>query len=177
MSDTERSRAALVAILPDNSSGQISAQDLRDLLASVLGGIAGLYVQDGAVAQVINIAPSKLTGFAANSPAGATVGATPDHTDDDIEVQVDGIYWVEGSFSLTGTASRTVQLRLALEGTEVPGVGGRGTFNASGGLMTIHFAFPVAASAAQKFTVRAEADVDATSITLVDGSLAIKRIG
>lgn len=35
MPDTPRTRSALVALLPDNGEGQISAQDLRDFLASV----------------------------------------------------------------------------------------------------------------------------------------------
>ena len=35
MADTARTRAALVTLLADNSTGAISAQDLRDFLASV----------------------------------------------------------------------------------------------------------------------------------------------
>lgn len=42
MADTERTTAALQALLADNTSGAIGPQDLRDLLASCLGGYAGL---------------------------------------------------------------------------------------------------------------------------------------
>lgn len=36
MADTQRTRAALIALLADNTTGQISAQDLRDFLVTVM---------------------------------------------------------------------------------------------------------------------------------------------
>ncbi len=36
MADTQRSRAALLAIFPDNTAGDISPQDLRDFLVTVM---------------------------------------------------------------------------------------------------------------------------------------------
>lgn len=36
MADTQRTRAALIALLADNVTGQISAQDLRDFLVTVM---------------------------------------------------------------------------------------------------------------------------------------------
>jgi hypothetical protein len=36
MSDTQRTRAALLALLADNTTGNISAQDLRDLMVTIM---------------------------------------------------------------------------------------------------------------------------------------------
>jgi hypothetical protein len=36
MADTQRTRAALLALLADNTTGQISAQDLRDLMVTIM---------------------------------------------------------------------------------------------------------------------------------------------
>jgi len=36
MSDTQRSRAAILSLLADNATGQISAQDLRDFVVTVM---------------------------------------------------------------------------------------------------------------------------------------------
>lgn len=175
MPDTERSRDDLVAILASNAAGEITAQDLRDFLVSALGGYASIYVEDGAVAQTVDQAAAKLTGFAAN---GAASGCTPDHTQDQIALNTIGRYLVDGTFSLSGTADRTVQLRARLNGLEVAGVGGRCKFNASGDVATLAFGgVVIAAAPGDELTVWAEADVDGTSITLVDGNLTAKRIG
>lgn len=174
MADTERPLIDLQALLSSNSSGEISSQDLRDFLVSVLGGYASIYVQDGAAAQVVNIAPAKLTAFAAN---GVAAGCTPDAAQDQIMLNTAGRYRVSGTFSLSGTAARTVQLRARIQGLEVAGVGGRCKFNASGEVTKIAFSGIVDAAASDVLTVYAEADVDTTSITVVDGNLSAKRIG
>ena len=51
MTDTARSLTALQTLLADNSAGDISAQDLRDMLVSILGVYGGLYCTAGASAQ------------------------------------------------------------------------------------------------------------------------------
>jgi hypothetical protein len=44
MADTQRTIAGLKAILPDNTSGDISPQDLRDFVESVRPGFSEMYV-------------------------------------------------------------------------------------------------------------------------------------
>lgn len=172
--DTERALADLIALTPDNTAGLVSNQDLRDMLVSMLGGYASVSVEDGAAAQVVNIAAAQLIAFTINGPSS---GCIPDHTDDSIQLNTAGKYLVTGTFSLLGTAARIVQLRARLQGLEVLGMGGRCKFNASGEVTTIAFSGIVTAAAGDHLTVYVEADVDATSITVVDANLSAKRIG
>lgn len=174
MPDTQRSTSDLLDLLADNTAGNISPQDLRDVLVSLLGGYGSIYVEDGAVAQTVNIAAAKLTGFAANGESSSIV---PDHGDDELNVPVAGTYWVEGHFSFSGTAAGTFQLRLRKQGVEVAGIGCRAKLNATGDAVSVSFAGLVACAAADILTVYAEADADASSLTLIDGALVAKRVG
>lgn len=173
MSDTQRSLAALQTLLADNTTNKISPQYLRDFLVSVCGGYGSIHVQDGATPQSVGTTPAKLTGFVQNGPAS---GATPDASDDEIAVDVTAAYWAEGHFSFTGTASRTFQIHLRVNGVESSGACGRAKTNTSGELVHVSFSLPVELIAADVVSVWAEADVDASSMTLVDGSLALKRL-
>ncbi len=175
MSDTQRTTAALQALLADNTSGGITPQVVRDLLVSVFGGYAWIYVESGAVAQTVNIAAAKLTGFAAaGTPSN---GPVPDAVNDQITTPIAGDYLVEGDFALTATAARTVQFQLRKNGVAVAGARSRAKFNASGDLLELSFAGLVTCAANDVLTVYAAADVDGSSITLVDGSLIVRRIG
>jgi hypothetical protein len=174
MADTQRDLAALVALFPDNSSKVITAQALRDFLVSAFGGYGSIYVQDGAAAQTINIAPAKLTGFTVN---GTSSNIIPDHTNDQLQVPLAGTYWVEGYFSFSGTAARTLQLRLRKQAAEVDGIGCRAKFNAGGDTVTVSFCGLVTCAASDILTVYAEADVDSSSLTLIDGALVARRVG
>jgi len=44
MADTVRTLAALQSLLADNETGDISPQDLRDMLVSILGAYGGFYI-------------------------------------------------------------------------------------------------------------------------------------
>lgn len=57
MADTVRTLAALQALLADNTSGDISAQDLRDFLVSAYHVVQVVTVQSGAVATGSTVLP------------------------------------------------------------------------------------------------------------------------
>lgn len=175
MSDTQRDTPSLLALFPDNSSGKITPQMQRDFLVSVLGGYAWIYVENGAASQTVNVAAVKLSAFAANgSPSN---GPVPDNTNDQITTVVAGDYFATGEFALSGTAARTVQFQLRKNGAAVPGVRSRAKFDAAGDLLEVSFSGPVTCAANDILTVYAAADVDGTSITVVDATLSIRRIG
>jgi len=174
MSDTQRSLVALQALLADNNVEAISEQDLRDALVSALGGYGSISVQDGTTAQTgIGTTPSQLGGFAANGPSS---GTTPDQTSSQIAVGVAADYGVAAALYVTGTPSRTVQVRLRKNGLEVNGVGARATFDASGGLESLVLAGQVTCLAADILALYVEADQAGTSVTLVDGNFSVKRL-
>lgn len=108
MVDEIRTLAQLQALLADNISGQISPQDIRDFLVSVLGVYGSIYVVDGAVPQVPGATPVKLTAFANN---GIARGLTPDHTNDRLTVDANsaGDYLVVFQCAFSGTNNATFE--------------------------------------------------------------------
>lgn len=52
MADTQRTIAGLKAILPDNTNGEISPQDLRDFVESIKTGHAEIYVSTPALTDI-----------------------------------------------------------------------------------------------------------------------------
>lgn len=72
MADTARDLAALLALLADNTSGNISPQDLRDCLVSCLGEYGVLY-KTSATNQSVSATPSKLTAFSTAGVSGGNV--------------------------------------------------------------------------------------------------------
>jgi len=48
MADTQRTIAGLIALLPDNTTGDISPQDLRDLVVSMKPGFGEMYISSPA---------------------------------------------------------------------------------------------------------------------------------
>jgi hypothetical protein len=108
MADTQRTLAALLALLADNITGDISPQDIRDFLVSVSGGYGSIFVHGGVTAQAgITSTPVKMTGFDTN---GISNGTTPDHTSDDINISVAGDYLVSGAVSFIGTSNSTFDI-------------------------------------------------------------------
>jgi len=115
MADTPRTLAALQALFPDNSSGDVSPQDLRDFLVSSLGEYGEIYVHDGAAAQSFTTTPSKMTGFTTDGPAaGVTVAAASDK----ITLNRAGKYLVTFQISFSGGANETFEFHARLAGAE-----------------------------------------------------------
>ena len=116
MADTRRTRAEILALFADNSIGSISAQDLRDFVVTIMGGYASIKTVDGTTAQTgITATPVKLTTFAVNGTAN---GLTPDHTNDQITIDVDGVYFVECDVSFSGSSNSTFELHLRVDAVE-----------------------------------------------------------
>ena len=104
MSDTSRSLAAIQALLADNTSQDISAQDLRDAVVSVFGNYAEIY-QSGTsfTTLAVGAADEKLvTTMVDGLDSG---GCAADAANQKITVTVDGVYLVimSGLFRCTGT--------------------------------------------------------------------------
>lgn len=116
MADTVRSRAAILALLADNTTGDISPQDIRDMFITAHGVYGEIRVEAGVTAQSsIDTTPAKVTGWNTN---GLSSGTTPDHaTDNDISVLSDGIYHVSWSLSCDSpTASTTFEFEIFKNG-------------------------------------------------------------
>lgn len=171
MADTERSKATLLGLLASNATGAITAQELRDLLVSVLGGYARIYVIDGATPQAVSATPTKIVCFAANGPSA---GATPDHANDQITIGTTADYWVEFTASCSGDA-QTYIARLRKNGSAEGTLAAEAKLDASG-RATLHFAGPVTLAQNDILTVYVEAG-GAANLTVKHGTLAVRRIG
>ena len=119
MVDTARTRAEILALLADNTAGDISPQDIRDAIVSMFGVSSAIYVADGSVAQTgITTTPAKMTGFT-NNLAGVG-GMTPDHTDDSIEVPIDGDYLFLAQISASGSINDVFEVHVAIDDVNTP---------------------------------------------------------
>ena len=119
MADTVRTRAAILALLADNTSKDISPQDLRDTVVSMFGVWSAIYVADGMIAQTgITTTPVKVSGFTTNVVGKG--GMIPDHTDDSITIPVDGDYLVLAQISWSGSVNQQFEIHVAVDTVESP---------------------------------------------------------
>ncbi len=108
MADVIRTKADLITRLGDNSTQDISPQDLRDFLISFLVfgelGFVGNTVEQSALPAGVNIVPLDL--------AGPAFGVTNDTANNWLKVPADGNYRVsfEGSYKGTGASRFTFSI-------------------------------------------------------------------
>ncbi len=108
MAQTERTTAEVNALLADNTSGEISPIDMRDTIASALGGYGSLILTiagAGATKSAIGQTPLKITEYNAAGPQSSdtnTNGTTVDDAAGTITIGQTGVYYVTFfcSFSL-----------------------------------------------------------------------------
>ncbi len=122
MTQTELSIAAMNLALQDNQSKDISPSDLRNAMATTLGGYAGL-IQTVAPATMftVDFTPLIITIWNAITVQSSDVnaaGASADLLTEKITVGEDGIYHIDFFASIrTGSNNRTVQFQPAVNNT------------------------------------------------------------
>lgn len=106
MADTARTQAALLALFPDNTTRDISPQDLRDFVVSRLSSYAAL--KGTAVgAKALGGTPGTLLDtWYSNGVYGGDL--TPDYTTGKITIGVTGTYLVLYGIQATRTSARTI---------------------------------------------------------------------
>ena len=109
MADTQRTLAALLTLLADNSTGAISAQDVRDMLVSVAGGYGGLGLTDGSAAQtLVATTAAKFTGFDATRPSS---GVTPSTGNDELTIDdADADYSISAALTFSIDTAADVEV-------------------------------------------------------------------
>lgn len=132
-----------------------------------------LFIQDGSVAQTVNQAAAKFTGF---TGAGTAVGVVPSLEGSSIRIDNAGPYVVLAALSLKGTDARTVSLRLRRNSVEVDGLRGDATLAGDSKTIAIALCGQLGCSQGDVLELYAEADADGTSVTPVSGTFAVTRI-
>ena len=119
MADTIRDRSAIVGLLPDNTTGEISPQDLRDFTVSTWGVYAAITFTAKSATQSLNTTPSTIVAFDTNNGNDGATVSTGSHN---ITVTTSGIFMVEFHMTLTGFNSGTLySFTAAKNGTKITG--------------------------------------------------------
>lgn len=173
MAELAKSYAVHQTELADNDARAIEALHIRNAMASSLSGYASLYVDGGAVAQLLNATPATLVAFAAVGPSR---DASASHATDAITVGTDGAYVVSLQCVATGPVGPIdVLAELYANGVRVPG------FTASMaalGASAQHMAFSgLAALAAGDALTARVSSVTGGNLTATHAHLAITRVG
>lgn len=108
MAETERTYAAIIALLADNTSGDISPEDVRDAIASCMGGYGGLKTDSAqAMTAVIGTSPIKMTTWNDDLPSEG-INVISDNANNDIDVTLAGDYevhfWCSTSSATSGVS-------------------------------------------------------------------------
>lgn len=173
MPDTQRPLSSLQTLFADNSTGDISPQDLRDFLVSALGGYGHLYCAEGSISQTASVLASKLTAWNNN---GASSQTTPDHANDQITVGVGAVYLVMMSASLRADAGRTVKLQVYKNSVEQTGISAEHNAQSSNDITTLSVSGVVTCSANDVISVYVSSSVDFVTVTVSEASLTVKRV-
>lgn len=174
MADTKRTRSQILALMADNTTGEISPQDLRDMLVSLFGVYGSIKAVDNAVVQAMTAAtPAKLVNHTTN---GLAVGTTPDYANSQIALPNGGTYGLFAQASIkSSVAGVALNGRLAIDGSAIDGRFDMELVNAdevaSGFCLDV-----VAVTAAQVLSLRVETD-KITNLTRTNGQLMAVRIG
>lgn len=177
MPDTERNLTALLALYADNTTGDISPQDLRDGIVSILGGYGGLKITSAqAMSGTIGTGYIVANIWNDTLPVDANSTVVPDAANDDIDVAVAADYEVHVCIRCSsGSASEAFTFAVFVNGveTDVKGVwvtdsGGNGPMLSFSGIISV--------SAADAVDVRVKATGASKSITANNGTFWLKRV-
>jgi hypothetical protein len=112
---TIKTHAELTALLADNTTGDISPQDIRDFLDSVMGVYGAIFVSAGSTGQTIaSGVAEQVTEFTHD---GAASGVTPAYGSNQITIDNAGIYAVNFNMSFAGITNCTFQFTMYKHGS------------------------------------------------------------
>ena len=174
MADTPRSLSDLLVLLADNTTGDISPQDTRDVLVSTLGVYGSITCFDASTQQDNPDTGALLTCFTDNGNAN---GVTPDHTNDSLTIDVAGNFDVYCQVSFSGTGGKQFQFRLRKNGAEIPH-GCTRTLGTGGDTGSASFLAPgVTFAATDILTIWVEADGATDDLIVKDAQFSVRMVG
>jgi hypothetical protein len=166
MSDTQRTLADLLTRLADNGKKLVTAQNVRDVLVSVLGGYGHLFFFTKNV--TANIATQTLSTWGTGPASGVTLSGAAGT----LTVPVDGDYFVSFSATFSGTAGRKV----SFSSGSLP-MTPKVKLDSAGDDVAVSWSGIVTLAANTAISVLYAADVDGTAVSFTSGSLAVRRVG
>lgn len=175
MADTIRSKTELLALLADNTTGDISPQDMRDILVSLMGVYGEMLIVNSSTAQTgITTTPELMTGWTKN---GVSNGVTLDYLNNQITVLYNGVYSISLGVSFSGTLNTEFLLHLRVDGVEQD-EGLHRVIGTGGDVGSAGFTALKTLTAGQILTIYvASDDAGGSSFTPVDAQLRVVRVG
>lgn len=99
-------KTELLALLPDNVTGEISPGDLRDIVNNVMGVYGGIvHSESGVATQTIGTTPETILQWEFAMPSNGVVVDVSGVNSGSITVQVDGDYEIHYSLTYMGTTN------------------------------------------------------------------------
>lgn len=174
MADTKRSVAGLQTLLADNTAGDISPQDLRDMLVSAIGisGGIGIPTVASATQAIVAATPEKVELFTASQDHGVTAA----HATHDMTVAISGLYHVTGNFSMyCDTNSIVFDFVVRVDGATT-GVGAQRKVGTGADLGSASFGGMITLTAGEVVTLWVEGDKN-TNLVLSRAQFMMHMIG
>ncbi len=176
MGDTSKTSAELQELFSNNVRGLISAQDLRDFVASVFQyGSLRMVSSDTPAGQVIGTGYEKLTQF--TKAAASSPDVSPSVASDSFTIARGGVYAVLVSLSFSGSNNSTWTGTLFKSGTDQEVCSLRRKLGSVLDLGSAAAFDCVAVSAGDVIDYRLKADGASKTFTLETGSFVLFRIG
>lgn len=176
MADTARTLTALQTLLADNTTGDISPQDLRDFLVSCMGGFGHLYVTGGTTAQAsLSGTPAKLTCFDSD---GVNDDVTVANANDRITIATAGEYMVGFNLSFeddTATPPHTYYFPIYKNGSTTV-IEAAHTCDDQNKLYNVSAAGILTLAAADYLEIYVYSDGVGDSVTVAEGSFWANRV-
>lgn len=178
MADTVRTWPDLQARLADNTTREISPQDLRDALHTFRAH-GYMTVDAGTTATTTNASAYTTLDLSDFSNAPNNIGITPDKTNDRLTLGEYGVYMVCAALAVrSSVAATTYTIRAALDGASIPGsfsVDWRAVVATAG--MPLVVMTPVTYSSGNGYvTLEAIALSGTPTLTILSGSFGAYRI-
>lgn len=174
MADTVRTKTELLEAAADNINGDISAQDRRDGVVSVLGVYGEIFVDEGSIPQTgIGTTDVKLTGFDTDSISD---NVTVSSTNDEITINIDAAYEVYFYATFDGSSNTVFTFHMAKNGTSQH-PGGDSKITTGGDVAPLPFRGFLNLVSGDVISVNVKADSAGKQLTLIHSGLMVKRIG
>lgn len=180
MADTVRTQSSLISIFATTGAGGITAQSSRDLIVSVMGCYAEIYITGNSTAQT-GIGTSYTTLDWGNGGGdGAEDNTNADYANDRLEVGAngDGDYLILFGASVDGSASTVFTFVISVNGTPETGAICEIEFTAAAEIEHVSINHIAAGlSDGDLITVEVKADGASKQLTVREAQFVARRLG
>lgn len=174
MADTQRTLTSCLALLANNTNGEISPQDIRDTVVSIFNNYAAMWIYNGSTTQVIGTSLTKMTGFAVSSSAGALAAST---SNSNIAVSVTGKYFIFAQLSYSGSANTTFAIFPYVTSTGQQTVGCKRKLGSGGDAGSASFGGIITLTAGDTVELQIMADSEAKDFLPIEAQFVLIKIG